>query len=103
MVNIIERADLEAKLVALDAHKEQYTTAAQASAENIYGHTNSTSARTAIYTATKPTNVSAISAAVFQPISGSGSLWSAATCIPRDAIITIIISQAKMPGLFCLC
>lgn len=40
-VNIIERADWEAKLVALDAHKEQYTTAAQASAENIYGHTNS--------------------------------------------------------------
>lgn len=29
-VNIIERADWEAKLVALDAHKEQYATAAQA-------------------------------------------------------------------------
>lgn len=40
-VNIIERADWEAKLVALDAHKEQYATAAQASAENIYGHANS--------------------------------------------------------------
>lgn len=38
--NIIERADWEAKLVALDAHREQYATATQASAENIYGHVN---------------------------------------------------------------
>ena len=53
-VNIIEKADWEAKLVALDAHSYQYAAATKATEENIRAHQNKSGPNTIPTTAQIP-------------------------------------------------